>query len=177
MPLDIKTARLRLRPWRETDVQRFLAIYGDEQVWRWLGATPAPLTDPEIALSRIKRWAGLFDGPCGIWAVVPDDEVEPVGTVLLLHLPDKDGNLTDDIEIGWHFMPAAWGKGYASESAAALLDRAWLDGVETVHAVVYPGNDPSVAVTARLGMSDAGLTDVWYGAELRHFVIDRPAAT
>ena len=105
MPLDIKTARLRLRPWRETDVQRFLAIYGDEQVWRWLGATPAPLTDPEIALSRIKRWAGLFDGPCGIWAVVPDDETEPVGTVLLLHLPDKDGNLTDDIEIGWHFMP------------------------------------------------------------------------
>jgi RimJ/RimL family protein N-acetyltransferase len=176
MPLDIKTSRLTLRPWRETDVRRFLAIYGDEQVWRWLGASPAPLTDPEVALSRIKRWAGLFAGPCGVWAVVPHDETDPVGTVLLLHLPDADGIPTEDLEIGWHFMPVAWGKGYASEAASALLDRAWLADVNEVHAVVYPGNDRSVAVTKRIGMSDAGTTNVWYGTELLHFVMVRPAA-
>jgi len=172
--LDFTTERLRLRPWRENDVACVLAIYGDERVWRWLGADPQPLNDPEAAFARIKRWASLYRGACGIWAVVPLGEQSPVGTVLLLPLPDAQGSYTDAIEIGWHFSPQVWGKGYATEAAQALLDRAWVEDISEVHAVVYPGNDASVAVTKRLGMTDQGITDAWYGTTLRHFLVTRP---
>lgn len=159
-----------------------LSIYGDERVWQWLGANPQPLRDPEVAYGRIKRWASLFDGPLGIWAVVPQGDSgvaaeqppAPVGSVLLLHLQDGEGNYTPEVEVGWHFAPNVWGRGYATEATAALIERAWTFDIDELHAVVYPGNERSVAVTQRLGMSDVGLTDRWYGATLRHFLLRRP---
>ncbi len=174
MSTPLTTSRLILRPWRPDDVDRFIAIYGDERVWKWLGATPAALTDPSAALARINRWAGLFDGACGIWAVVLHGSDEPVGTVLLLHLPDAAGNQSSAIEIGWHFAPDSWGHGYATEAAAVLLERAWEFGIEEVHAVIYPGNDASAAVAERLQLIDQGMTGEWYGVELRHFSTTAP---
>ena len=40
----------------------------------------------------------------------------PVGTVLLVPFRDVPGD-DAEVEVGWHFHPDAWGKGYATESA------------------------------------------------------------
>jgi len=174
MATEIRTERLTLRAWRTSEVERFCEIYGDERVWRWLGAHPAPLTDPVLAADRIERWEALITGPFGVWAVVPDGSETPAGTVILLQLPDDDGVPTDDVEVGWHFAPDTWGRGYATEAARVLLARAWDHGLAEVHAVVYPGNDRSMAVTQRLGMTDLGVTSQWFGVELRHFLATNP---
>jgi RimJ/RimL family protein N-acetyltransferase len=87
---------------------------------------------------------------------------------------DGDGELLPEVEVGWHFHPDAWGNGYATESARGALELAWANELPAVYAVIHAGNDPSVAVTRRLGMTPLGSTDRFYGIELDAFRIDRP---
>ena len=170
-PLD--SERLTLRAWDPddpTDVAAAYDIYRRDEVSRWLGAHPAPWQSEQAAHERLLRWQSVgFDAPgYGIWAVVLADQSEPIGSALLMHLPDSEGTLTDDVEIGWHLHPDYWGHGYATEAAARLLRYAdeSLDITE-INALAYPGNDASVAVMARLRMQPRGETDRWYGVHLQ----------
>ena len=177
--LELRTPRLTLRSWRPddpADVEVAYDVYRRDEVARWLGATPAPWTDLDYTRARLARWASVPEGMpgFGLWAVVPDEVAHPVGTVLLVPLPDGDHAPTDDVEIGWHFHPDAWGHGYATEAAAALLEHAFttLD-LDCVNAVAYDGNAPSFAVMRRLGMTPHGPTDRWYGTTMQWWRIDR----
>lgn len=173
--MTLTTDRLRLRAWTADDADAFVATYSREEVYRWLGSTPAPVDDIEAARSRIERWAGVADGLAGLWAVetpgISGIEPQPCGTVLLVTLPRSDGAESSTYEIGWHLHPAAWGHGVATEAARALIDRARAAGLPEVHAVVYAGNVRSLAVCDRLGMTRLGLTDQWYGVELVDHVL------
>ena len=177
--LELRTPRLLLRPWHASDdaeVAAALDIYRRDEVARWLGATPRPWPDLDYARARLARWESVFgETPgLGLWAVVPDGAAHPAGTVLLVRLPDADGAPTDDVEIGWHLHPDAWGHGYATEAAKALLEHAFgtLD-LPCVNAVAYAGNAPSFAVMQRLGMAAQGSTDRWYGVTMQWWRIDR----
>ncbi len=169
-----RTERLELRAWVGEDSATHLAIYSRWEVMQWLGADPKPLTTEEQSRSGIRRWATRRADPCGVWAVVPEDVGHPVGSALLVPLQDADGAPTAEFEIGWHFHPDYWGRGYATESARALVDLAWASGLPEVWAVVHHGNDASVALTRRLGMEPMGITDRWYGVELDSFLIRNP---
>jgi len=75
-----------------------------------------------------------------------------------------------DIEIGWRFARAVWGKGYATESAKALLRH----GFETVGlgrlvAVIQEPNIASVRVAEKIGMRQAGRRMAW-GSDCLLFV-------
>lgn len=164
-----ETERLVVRPWRENEASLVLDMYGRDEVWQWLGASPRPTTTLDEANERLARWAGLADDPFGVWAIALKGSDEPVGTMLLLHLPDADGTPTDDIEVGWHLHPDHWGHGYATEAARGVLDHARASGITRVVAVVRPDNARSIAVTRRLGMTPVGRTDKWYGVELEAF--------
>jgi len=94
----------------------------------------------------------------GSWAVVERSTGAPAGTVLLKPLPNGYG----EIEIGWHLHPDSWGKGLASEAAAALLDRALREGLGEVWAVTLLDNDRSARVCERIGMRLLGITHRWY---------------
>lgn len=165
----MRTERLLLRRWDPTDAADVAAaydVYRRDEVARWLGATPQPWASPDVAQSRLERWAGIGVARpgYGMWAVVPDAVGRPVGTVLLVPLPDAAGALTDDIEIGWHLHPDFWGQGYATEAAAAVLRHAFDGlGLDRVNAVAYAGNAPSFGVMRRLGLTRQGETNRWYG--------------
>jgi RimJ/RimL family protein N-acetyltransferase len=185
--VDLETERLHLRPWRADDADDVAAaydIYRRPEVARWLGATPQPWASEDVARERLRRWAqadaqrpvlGL-----GLWAVVPHDAGQPVGTVLLVPLPDADFAPTTDVEIGWHLHPDHWGRGYATEAAERLLSHGFDDvGLERINAVAHAGNDASFAVMTRLGMIRQGTTDRWYGTTFDWWALDaadRPAA-
>jgi RimJ/RimL family protein N-acetyltransferase len=175
-----ETERLIVREWtREpADVARVLDTYSRLEVVRWLGFTPRPVTDPEMARERIVRWAArnAAEGPpFGTWAVEVRDTGAVAGTVLLRRMPDAAGEPTDEVEVGWHFHPDSWGRGYATEAARGALDRGFAAGILEVYAVVLPGNDPSVAVARRLGMTALGRTTRWYGEEMDGFVLRSPS--
>ena len=94
--------------------------------------------------------------------------------VLFAPLPRSEGYDRDDMEVGWHFHPDAWGNGYATEAAQALVDRAFATGLAEIYAVTHPDNAASQAVCRRLGMTDLGLRSEWYDVELRAFRLDQP---
>ena len=74
-------------------------------------------------------------------------------------------------EIGWTIFPPHWGKGYATEAAAASF--AWVHATlgrdEVIH-LIDPANHPSEAVARRLGsvrtegrkdFPNGSVADIW----------------
>jgi RimJ/RimL family protein N-acetyltransferase len=165
----LRTDRSRLRAWTTSpaDLARLSDLYGRPEVTRWLGGAPSV---PPAEL--VARWARVheLDERHGCWAIERADGV-PAGTVLLKPLPNGVGEL----EVGWHLHPDSWGHGYATTAAAAVLERAFAAGVPEVYAVVRPGNEASVAVCARLGMTPLGRVRRWYDVELDAFRLTAPA--
>lgn len=172
----LRTERLLLRAWEESDADAVLDIYSREDVYRWLGNPPTPCPDLDAARARIARWTTPEPAAAeGLWAVetpaIAGITPQPCGTVLLVPLTASSGEKSETREIGWHLHPAVWGRGIATESARALIDQAREIGLTEVHAVVYPDNARSLAVCDRLGMTRLGVTSEWYGVELVDHVL------
>src|SRR3954468_12313844 len=164
----LRTERLRLRAWTtsDSDVARLADLYGREEVTRGIGGPP---TVPPAELPA--RWAAVHaqDERFGCWAIERDDGTV-AGTVLFKPLPNGVG----EVEVGWHLHPDSWGHGYATEAARAVIDRGFSAGLPEVYAVVRPGNDPSMAVCRRLGMTHLGRMVRWYDVELEAFRLMAP---
>ncbi|MCI4064781.1 GNAT family N-acetyltransferase [Micromonospora sp. R77] len=174
----VSTERLLIRDWTESaaDLDRVFDIYSRDEVMRWLGGGKGKLTDPAEARDRVRFWHSRYAphaGRYGLWAIEPRAAGPVAGSVLLKPLPGVDGvTWTDDIEVGWHLHPDSQGRGYATEAARAVLDREFATGTRVVYAVVTPGNEPSMAVARRLGMTHEGIRTDWYGGEeLETFVL------
>jgi RimJ/RimL family protein N-acetyltransferase len=163
------TRRLRLRAWTmaDADLARLADLYSREEVTCWLGGPPT-VTPAEL----VERWRRVheLDTAHGCWAIDPLDGGMPAGTVLLKPLPNGAG----EVEVGWHLHPDSWGRGYATEAARAVVDRAFRRGLPEVFAVVRPGNERSLGVCRKLGMAPLGRSDRWYATELEVFRLEAP---
>src|SRR6185369_4750847 len=95
-----ETERLVVRGWHLADVDAFFDLYRRWEVARWLGSTPRALETLDEAEARVTRWAELNRSAEdeGRWAVERREDGRVVGTVLLVRLPDGDG----EVEVGWH---------------------------------------------------------------------------
>ncbi|MEU4640668.1 GNAT family N-acetyltransferase [Micromonospora sp. NPDC023814] len=167
----LTTERLVVREWTAdpADLARIFDLYSRAEVTRWLNAPGLPLTDPAQAADRLALWrkrhAG-HGGRYGTWAIEVRDTGVVAGTVLLKPLPGRDETVpTEDIEVGWHLHPDSQGRGYATEAARAVVARELAAGTQEVYAVVAPGNEASMAVARRLGMTHVGRRTDWYGGE------------
>ena len=171
--MTLETDRTRLRLWRTDEADRFLDTYSRWEVARWLGRAPNLLRSREDAVTRIERWTerATADPDRGLWAIERKDDGTVAGTVLLVPIPEAaDGA----IEVGWHLHPDAWGHGFATEAARAVVARAFAQGLPEVVAVVTPGNDASVRVAQRVGLHHEGLTDHYYGRTMELFRLVSP---
>ncbi|MET8836978.1 GNAT family N-acetyltransferase [Micromonospora sp. NPDC004540] len=157
--------RLLLRPWRDEDADFLLDLESRWEVVRLLGAQPTIMNNREDGLASIARRRAIDDPLEGIWAITTAADGRLVGYLLLKPIPLSAGQPAGgpaDVEIGWHLHPEAWGHGYGSEAAAAVLDDAFSRGLATVIAVTDPDNRASQAVRRRLGMTHVGRTTRYY---------------
>ena len=170
----LRTQRLLLRNWEESDLPAFFDLYSREDVTRWLGRHPRrAVATAEEARERLQRWHDHEQGlesPFGLWAIVPlgSGVQPPVGTILLLPLADDNGP-TGLTEVGWHLHPDHQGRGLATEAAQAILAAAAEAGIDQVLAMTDLDNLPSRAVATRLGMHDEGVTQRWFGLTSRQY--------
>jgi len=151
MPVgSISTTRLELRDWTGEDGPAFHHIWGNPAVI-WWGAAAAleesqGFLESAIERSRMSSW--------GWCAVSRRGETRIIGNVCLQGAPPW----RHDVEIGWHFVPAVWGRGFATEAAALLL-HAFESGIDRVVADIVPDNRRSAAVAERLGMRRTGVIE------------------
>jgi RimJ/RimL family protein N-acetyltransferase len=138
--------RLHLRPLSPTDFDALHSIWGDPQVIWWghhrtLGETRSFISN---ALNRPRP-----DG-AGWWMLVHRESGEVVGDGVLQPVPRP----SEEIEVGWHLARSHWGQGYATEAGARLVAHAFdMLGLEVVVADIAQGNERSIAVAERLGMT------------------------
>ncbi|MBT9311794.1 GNAT family N-acetyltransferase [Leptothoe kymatousa] len=160
------TERLTIRPWRPIyDAQQAHDIYGDKRVMRWLsGDADASI---RITQERLQRYCDRTVHGFGVWAVVERAIDRAIGSILLIPLPNNDKTDSDKIEIGWHFRPASWGYGYATEAAQALLHHGFTTvGLDNIYAVTTADNLRSQRVMARLNLRCLGHTEDYYNHPL-----------
>jgi ribosomal-protein-alanine N-acetyltransferase len=147
--VELASDRLLLRRWRPQDREPFAAINADPEVMRFF---PATLTraESDALIERFER--GHEQDGWGLWAL----ELRATGRLVGftgLAPAGWDPHYLPDVEIGWRLARDAWGRGYATEAAWAVLafafERAGLDGVVSLTAVA---NERSRAVMHRLGM-------------------------
>lgn len=173
------TDRLILRPWTLDDVEFVFDMYSRWEVQRFIGFSPRVLACRAEAEEKILHWQSLRHEINGFWAITSKESGALLGNVFLKPIPFSFKNNAscspDDTEIGWHLYPKAWGKGFASESAAALLQHAFGEGLERVVAVTYPENIASVGVCERIGMRYEGLSSAYYNATVKLFTAMKPA--
>ncbi len=170
MPMMLETERLVIRHWiPDVDAEQAFQVYGDPLVMRFIGSgkTEENIETQRAALQRmLDRYASLNNGT-GSWAIIEKNNGQIAGAILLKQLPDNDGNLTQDYEVGWHLRQASWGKGYATEAARAVIAYGF-DTLQLpiIYAVVRPENIASMRVARRLGMKPEGRSRRYYGVEL-----------
>ncbi len=158
----IDTKRLTLRPATVDDASFYLRLVnepsfleniGDKGVRDLDGARAALLAGP-IAMQAQLGYS--------LWMVIRKEDGASIGMCGLIKrdtLPDTD--------IGYAYLPAYWGQGYAWEAASAAMAYGRdVVGLPRLLGIVSPGNTASSALLMKLGMHfverfDTGKTDLY----------------
>ena len=149
---ELRTERLVLRRWRESDLEPWAAMNADPEVREHLGE----VMTREQSDASVAAFEAEFDQRgFGWWAVEVAATGEFIGFAGLDPV-DEEMPFTG-VEIGWRLARSSWGHGYATEAARATLTF----GFDTLKlpeilAITTATNVRSQAVMRRLGMT---LTD------------------
>ena len=176
----MRTARLLLRQWTDADLAPFAALNADPEVMRHF---PGPLdrAASDALAGRARRH--LAEHGWGLWAVevVEGPHRGFIGFTGLAR-PGFEAPFTPAVEVGWRLARNAWGHGYATEAARAVLaygfDHA---GLPEIISFTSTTNVRSQAVMRRIGMSHDPADDfdhpqVPAGSPLRRHVLWRITA-
>ncbi|WP_135468356.1 GNAT family N-acetyltransferase [Crenalkalicoccus roseus] len=151
----VLTARLRLRPFRPEDAPAYAAIRARPEVVRFLPggealAARAAEDAPRLVARFAAQWEAVGYGP---WAVEERETGRLLGHCGLRLLPELGG----ETEILYLLDSTVWGRGLASEGAAAARDYGLGRlGLTRLVAYALPENAASVRVLRRIGMREEG---------------------
>ena len=144
----IETERLRLREVSEADAGFVLEMLNDPDFIR--NVADRGVRTLEGARDYIaERFVESYRRHgFGFWLVEEKESGAPAGVCGLVKRDTLPG-----VDVGYAFLPAFRSKGYASESAAAVLSHARdAFGLPRLYAIVNPDNDVSIRVLEKLGM-------------------------
>ena len=151
----LSTARLRLRPFKQTDLDDYAAICADAEVMRYIGA------GGPVGRDVAWRHMALFLGEWalhgyGTWAVERRKDRRLIGRAGFLHPEGWPG-----CELAWTLARHAWGQGLGFEASRAALayGRDHL-GLGEVISLIRKDNLRSIALAERLGARQDGSTDL-----------------
>jgi len=146
---ELRTDRLLLRRWRESDLEPWAAMNADPEVREHLGEL---LTREQSDAAMAVMQAEFDDRGFGWWALEARETGEFIGRVGLDEV-DEDMPFAG-VDIGWRLMRSAWGHGYAAEAARACLAFGFEAlGLPEVVASTTVNNLRSQAVMRRIGMT------------------------
>jgi len=147
-PVEIRTERLVLRGWRETDREPWAAMNADPEVREFFPGT----LDRAAADAAFDRFSTTLDSRgWGLWAL--EHEGRFIGFTGLNPV-DFEVSFAPATEVGWRLRRDAWGRGLATEAARAAVAYAFIDlGLHELVSFTAAGNSRSRAVMERIGMA------------------------
>ncbi len=156
----IETERLVLRLPTLDDANVIGALVGDPEVVRFLGGE---IVSPDEHAGIVERWLQRWEQHgVGPFMVERREDGRFLGRTGLLVWDVRDWSHTGtpdpefaQPEVGWAFARAAWGNGYATEGARAVIEWARGRGVRNLISVIAPENIRSQRVAERLGATPA----------------------
>lgn len=114
----IETHRLRLRPWRDSDLKPLAAMNADARVMEYFPSTLSA-AESEALAARIMKHFDVHN--FGLWAVERKEDGAFAGFIGL-SIPTFEAHFTPCVEIGWRLAANYWGHGYATEGALAAME-------------------------------------------------------
>lgn len=159
-PAPIRTERLVLREPEARDRPAAIELFASPEVGAYIGG-PRPRDEleremPEVPRRCPGRFAVDLDGAMIGMVTLDRRDAERPGHVR------PDGG---EAELGYLFLPQAWGCGYAAEACAAALD--WFAGAlpgEPVVLCTQSANERSTRLATKLGFTEVERFEE-YGAE------------
>jgi RimJ/RimL family protein N-acetyltransferase len=148
-PIVLRTRRLVLRRWKESDLLPFARINADQRVMEFMLGT---MTEEETRQS-VEHMKKHFDAHgFGRWAVEITDSEKFIGFVGI-SIPTYTLTFSPCVEVAWRICADEWGKGYAPEAAnEAMRDGFKRVGLEEIVSFTTLTNSKSRRVMEKLGM-------------------------
>ncbi len=141
----MRTSRLGFSLWSADGLALAMGLWGDPRVTRLIGG---PFSRPWVRDRLAREIATQAALGFQYWPIFRLADDAHVGCCGLRPVPDGDGIL----ELGFHLRPEHWGQGFATESARAVIERAFTMGAAaTLIAGHHPENLASRNVLERLG--------------------------
>lgn len=154
-PPVLTSERLCFHPWDAGDFPLFALLHSDPEVQHFLQMGDPPWDEAHL---RAKFDGFRADYAAHGWTKfkVTDRQGEFLGRAGFGWFPE-----TDELELGYSFKHALWGRGYATEAARALLG--WIYRAQPIDHVIgfaVAEHAASRRVLEKVGMSFTGLRDV-----------------
>jgi RimJ/RimL family protein N-acetyltransferase len=173
----LKTDRLQLRPFQESDLPTFAAYRSDPEVARYQSWTPPYSLDQAVAFLEGMKCAQ--PGTPGTWyqlAVELHSHPGIIGDCAFQVLPHD----ARQAQIGYTFSRSFQKQGYATEAVRALLDFLFAEyRLHRVTATCDADNVASARLLERIGMRREGhfIENIWFkgawGDEYSYAILDK----
>lgn len=149
--MHLETERLILRKFEETDFERMFLLDSNPEVMKYIGMPPlSNINESKNVIKMIQQQ--YLDNGVGRLAVIEKESGLLIGWSGLKLLTQEINGYNNVYDLGYRFLPEAWGKGYALESAKASLDFGFNDlKAETIYAHAHSENEGSNHILKKLG--------------------------
>lgn len=157
----IETPRLVLRPPAEEDLEHFVALGADPEVMRFIGGGKTQTCEEAAGWFERHLRAGRegfagYPGLPGCRVVTTKADGAWAGLVFLIPMNPVHAAAVEGgpfIEVGYRLARTHWGKGYATEAAAALVRFGFVDlNLPLITAIAQARNVASNRVLRKVGL-------------------------
>jgi ribosomal-protein-alanine N-acetyltransferase len=147
----LTTERLALRRFTPADIDWLAEMYSDADVTRYLGGVKNQSETQAFLDTRILQYYEEHPG-LGIWMTVDRTTGGRVGFHLLNHIRGES-----IIQVGFALAKSAWGAGFATEMADAVLRYGFLElNLPRIAGIANLQNRASQSVLLKIGLERRG---------------------
>ena len=150
-PYWLETERCGLRRFTRDDRDWFRDLYADPDVTRYLGGVKNAAQADELLETRILAYYDQHPG-LGIWMTEERATGTRLGFHLLNHIQGES-----IVQVGYSLTRPAWGRGFATEGALAVLRHGFVTlGLPSIAGMASLGNVASQHVLEKIGLERRG---------------------
>lgn len=144
--MELKTERLILRPWKESDAQSLYEYAKDPDVGPIAGWPPHKSVEESLNVIR-----DVFNG-AECYAICEKENNKAIGAIELKLNGQTDKE--DECELGYWLGKPFWGRGYMPEAAKELIRHGFEDlKMSVIWCGYYDGNNKSKRVQEKVGFA------------------------